>query len=90
MEIIKAGDPERISAIRVGPEDDSTIIIIPPDRDLELETVELVLTRTGLVPLTTIRFSLPDWLELTEKMYDGLINNDWPQDVARQILPRGG
>jgi len=91
MEIIKAGDSERISAIRVGPEDDSTMVFIPPDQDPEAETVELTLRYIGArVPIATKRFSIEGWLQLLEEMYYGLIQIGWQPEKAKQILPRGG
>lgn len=81
----------RTVAIIVEGEEKSPMVMIPPDKDAGEESVELEFKKfIGVVPLTyRFRFSLIEWLKLTEQMCQRLRETGWGAEEAEQILPRG-
>ena len=85
MKVLKEKDSQRTFFIMAG---DSTISV-PLDYDSKEIFGIFVLDRLpARVPISHVRFSLESWLQLTEEIYNKLIEIGQPE-LASKILPRG-
>jgi len=59
-------------------------VVIPPDKDKDEKIVDLKLPDGK-----KIKVSFQEWMDLNEKMYQGLKKAGWKTEDARQVLPIG-
>ena len=59
-------------------------VVIPPDKDKDEKIVDLKLPDGK-----KIKVSFQEWMDLNEKMYQGLRKAGWNAEDARQVLPIG-